>query len=150
MNIQRILFPTDFSHASDAALPLATALARDSGATLLIIHVQEPTPAYAMGELYYGVPEPTQHQLREMLEAIVPNDPTVLFEHHLVLGEPAKRLVRFAKEQNVDLIVMGTHGRRALSRLVMGSVAEAVVRRAPCPVLTFKPTAKRLATADAQ
>jgi nucleotide-binding universal stress UspA family protein len=143
MNINRILFSTDFSHASDAALPLATSLARDHDARLLIVHVQEPAPAYGGGEMYYGIPEPTSHQLREMLHQIVPADPDVCYEHHLITGIPSQALVEFAKEQDVDLIVMGTHGRSSLTRMLMGSVAESVVRRAPCPVLTLRPTAKQ-------
>jgi len=145
MNINKILFSTDFSHASDAALPLATSLARDHDAQLLIVHVQEPAPAYGGGEMYYGIPEPTSHQLAEMLHKIVPADPSVRFEHHLIVGAPPRALVEFAKEQDVDLIVMGTHGRKSIPRMLMGSVAESVVRRAPCPVLTLRPTAKQLA-----
>ena len=58
MHLKKILFPTDFSHTGDAALALATSMARDTGATLLIIHVEEPPMAYGGGEMYYGVPEP--------------------------------------------------------------------------------------------
>jgi nucleotide-binding universal stress UspA family protein len=56
----------------------------------------------------------------------------------MLLGEPAEEIIRFAKEENVDMIVMGTHGRTGFSRLLMGSVTEQVVRGAPCPVLTIK------------
>lgn len=73
-----------------------------------------------------------------MLEAVVPEDPNVKYEHRMVTGDPAGRIVELAEEENIDLIVMGTHGRTGLKRLLMGSVAEAVVRRAKCPVLTFK------------
>src|SRR5688500_4767050 len=128
MNIKKILFSTDFSHASDAALPLATSLARDHGAELLIVHVEEPSPAYGGGEMYYAL-GPTTDELKEMLHHVLPADPTVPCEHHLLMGTPAKSLVRFAKEHNIDVIVMGTHGRRALTHILMGSVAEAVVRR---------------------
>jgi len=142
MNIKKILFSTDFSHASDAALPLATSLARDHGAELLIVHVEEQAPAYGGGEVYYAL-GPTSDELKEMLHHVLPADSKVPCEHHLLTGTPAKALVRFAKEHNVDVIVMGTHGRRALSHILMGSVAEAVVRRAPCPVLTLRPMAKQ-------
>lgn len=138
MNMKKILFPTDFSHTGDAALKLATSMARDSGATLLIVHVEEPPVAYGGGEMYYGMPEPATDDLKRMLEAITPDDPQVAYEHRLITGDPPGALVRLAESENVDLIVIGTHGRTGLSRLLMGSVAEAVVRKAPCPVLTYK------------
>lgn len=138
MQAKKILFPSDFSHAGDAALEMATALARDTGATLLILHVEEPPPAYGGGELYYGVPDPVTEDLRKMLQAIRPADSRVPVQRRLVTGEPASTIAKVAEEEDVDLIVMGTHGRTGLSRLLMGSVAEAVVRRARCPVLTYR------------
>lgn len=138
MKMQKVLFATDFSHLSDEALPQATSLARDSGARLLIVHVEEPPTVYGEGAMYYGDLEPDQAALRAMLDKVVPADPNVPCEHHLLFGDPASELARFAEENNVDVIVMATHGRTGLMRLLMGSVAEAVVRRAPCPVFTFK------------
>jgi nucleotide-binding universal stress UspA family protein len=108
------------------------------------VHVEELPVAYGGGEAYYGTLGPTPQELRMMLEAIRPTDPTVACEHHLIPGEPASALVGFAEEKNVDLIVMGTHGRTGLKRILMGSVAEAVVRSAPCPVLTYRQPAKKL------
>ncbi len=64
MKAKKIIFPTDFSHCGDAALKMATSLARDSGATLLIVHVEEPPVAYGGGEMYYGVPDPASEDLR--------------------------------------------------------------------------------------
>lgn len=138
MQVKKILFPTDFSHCSDAALPVATSLARDSGATLLIVHAEEPPMAYGGGEMYYGIPDPVTEDLRNMLKKVVPADPSVPYEHHLVVGDPATSISELAKSQGADLIVMGTHGRTGLRRLLMGSVAEAIVRRAPCPVFIMK------------
>ena len=138
MNVKKILFPTDFSHTRDAAFALAASLARDTGAKLLIVHVEEPPVAYGGGELYYGVPEPQTEDLKAMLHKIVPPDPKIEYEHRLITGDPAGAIPRLAEEEHVDMIVMGTHGRSGLSRLLMGSVAEAIVRRAPCPVLTYK------------
>ena len=140
MKAKKIIFPTDFSHCGDAALKMATSLARDAGATLLIVHVEEPPVAYGGGEMYYGVPDPASDDLRRMLQAVVPTDPNVPYEHRLITGDPSTAIARLAEEENADLIVMGTHGRTGLTRLLMGSVAEAVVRRAPCPVLTYKQT----------
>jgi nucleotide-binding universal stress UspA family protein len=139
MQADKILFPTDFSPASEDALRWATALARDSGATLSIVHVEEPPMAYGGGEMYIALDdEETRGQLRRMLGNVVPLDHNVRFEHKLLVGDPATAIVDAAAQENADLIVMGTHGRTGLSRLLMGSVAEAVVRRAKCPVLTVK------------
>lgn len=145
MNAKTILFPTDFSHSGDAALTMATALARDTGATLLILHVEEPPAAYGGGELYYGMPEPATKDLLALLDQVKPSDPKVPFKHRMVTGEPAGAIVRVAEEEEADMIVLGTHGRTGLSRLLMGSVAEAVVRRAKCPVLTYREPAKTAA-----
>ena len=147
MNMQKILFPTDFSHAGDAALQFATSLARDTGATLLIVHVEEPPAAYGGGELYYGVPEPAHDELRRMLHEVVPVDPAVPYEHRLVTGDPANAIVNLAEMEGADLIIMGTHGRTGLTRLLMGSVAELVVRRSKCPVLTYRQPAQQPAGA---
>ena len=133
MHAKKIMVPTDFSHSSDAALAYATILARQTGGTLLIVHAEEPAKVYGGGELYDG-------ELQRMLDEILPTDPVVPCEHRLLSrsGSFATRILRFAKKEKVDLIVMGTHGRTGIKRLLMGSVAEAVVRGAPCPVLILK------------
>jgi len=138
MDVKKILFPTDFSHTGDAAMKMATSLARDTGASLLIIHVEEPPTAYSGGEMYYGMLEPATHELERMLHKVVPNDESVSYEHRLITGDPARAITRLAESEGIDLIVMGTHGRTGLSRMAMGSVAEAVVRRATCSVMTYK------------
>jgi nucleotide-binding universal stress UspA family protein len=138
MSERKILFPTDFSHTGDAALELATSLARERGAKLLIVHVEEPPAAYGCGEMYYGMPDPVTEDLEKMLEQVVPTDPDVPCEHLMVTGDPAAAITRVAEEEGVELIVMGTHGRTGLMRLLMGSNAELVVRHATCPVLTYK------------
>jgi len=138
MRTPKILFPTDFSKLGQAAVEMATSLARDRGATLVIAHVEEPPLAYVGGELYYGIEEPDREDLERMLLEVVPTDPNVRYEHRLVSGAPARAIVDLAREEEVDLIVMPTHGRTGLLRLLMGSVAEEVVRKAHCPVLTVK------------
>jgi len=145
MKPRTILIPTDFSTASDAALPHAEAVAKQQSASLLILHVEEPPLAYGGGELYYGLPEPDSDRLLEMLEAVKPSDPAVPHTHRLTIGDPAGEIVRIAAEEGVEMIVMGTHGRTGVSRMLMGSVAEAVVRRAPCPVLVYRTAAGTLA-----
>ena len=138
MEAKKIVFPTDFSHASDAGLSYATSIARDKGARMIVVHVEEPPIVYGSGELYYGMPEPDTDALKKMLEAVVPTDTSVSCVHRLLSGDPATEIVRLAEEEGAEVIVMGTHGRTGLKRLLMGSVAEAIVRRATCPVFTYK------------
>lgn len=143
MKIKTILFPTDFSTCSDAGLEYATALARDTGALLLIVHVEEHPVAYGVGEMYYGAFEPDRKRLQAMLDKVIPSDPKVKYEHHLLTGEPADAIATYAKERDADLIVMSTHGRGGVMRILMGSVAESLIRQAQCPVLTLRdPEAK--------
>jgi nucleotide-binding universal stress UspA family protein len=149
MNARRILFPTDFSTLSDAALEHAATLAKERGAELLIVHVAEPPAAYGGGEMYYGLANPDTPELKRMLQAVVPSDPQVPCEHRLLSGDPAEEIARIAEEEQVELVVMGTHGRTGFKRLLMGSVAEAVVRRAKVPVLTLKAPAAKHARAGA-
>jgi len=144
-----IVFPTDFSTASDAALEHAAALAKSTGASLLIVHVEEPPLAYGGGELYYGIPEPDSERILRMLEDVKPKDSSVPFTHRLAMGDPAGEIVRIAEDEKADMIVLGTHGRTGVTRLLMGSVAEVVVRRAPCPVLVYRESPARLAEAKA-
>lgn len=139
MKANKILVPVDFSEGSDLALDWATVLARDTGATLLIVHVEAvPLTAAGGGEFIYAVPEPPTQELAERLENVLPKDPQVPSMHRMLTGDPARAILRTAESDDVDLIVMGTHGRRGISRLLMGSVAEEVVRKAPCAVLTVK------------
>jgi nucleotide-binding universal stress UspA family protein len=136
MQIQTILFPTDFSPASEAALDYAISLARDANAKLLLLHIAEPLPVY--GDVpYYGVPEPDKAELERRLHA-VSVDTRLRVERRLVAGYPAEQILAEAAKDAVDMIVMGTHGRTGLTRLLMGSVAERVVRGATCPVLAVK------------
>ena len=137
MNAKKILVPTDFSYSGQSALDFATSLARTSGAKLLIVHSEELPVAFGAGEFALGA-LPDADELRALLAAVVPSDPAVPYEHWLLSGDPASQIVQLADDEHVDLIVMGTHGRTGLTRVLMGSVAEAVVRRAGCPVLTIK------------
>jgi nucleotide-binding universal stress UspA family protein len=141
MNAPKILFPTDFSTTGQTALELATSLARDRGAKLVIAHVEEPPMAYGGGEFYYGIDMPDRKELEKMLSGVVPTDPSVGCEHRLLVGSPATAIVYLAEKEGVEMIVMPTHGRTGLMRVLMGSVAEEVVRKATCPVLTVKAAA---------
>ncbi|MEX2188942.1 MAG: universal stress protein [Pirellulales bacterium] len=137
MKARKIVFATDFSPSSDAALATAVSLTRESNATLVLVHVQEPPMAFGGGEAYIG-PTETEDELSDMLGRLVADEAGITVERRLVVGEPAHEIVRLAEENGADLIVIGSHGRTGVSRLLMGSVAEAVVRRAKCPVLTIK------------
>ena len=138
--IHTILHPTDFSDRAGFAFRVACALARDFGARLLVLHVEQP-PLLTLGGMP-GVPpvadEYGGEELEEQLLRLRPPDPAVPADHCLRQGDPAAEIVRLAREYPCDLIVLGTHGRGGLGRLLLGSVAEAVVRQAPCPVLTVR------------
>jgi nucleotide-binding universal stress UspA family protein len=133
-----ILHPTDFSESSRAALEVARSLARDHGARLVILHVT--APAILMDGTVAGEIDPST--LRAALEDLRArlDGPDLKFpiETRLVLGSDREEILRTAEEIGVDMIVMGTHGRTALGRLLMGSVAESVLPRAACPVMVVK------------
>jgi nucleotide-binding universal stress UspA family protein len=135
--IKSILHPTDFSPQADYAYRLACALARDYSARLIVMHVKMlPTVAYGEFAALPPEPEETMENLKERLMELKPRDCAV--EYVLTEGVPAEEIVNVARDKQCDLILMGTHGRTGLGRLLMGSVAELVVRRASCPVLTVK------------
>ena len=139
MNTRKILFPCDLSTKEAEALKYAASLARERAAELLIVHVNEPPVVYGEGMYYYGVPEPDSKAIETMLAAVRPEIADVKYEHRLVDGDPATEIVALAKREGVELIVMSSHGRTGLGRLLMGSVAETVMREAECPVLIVKP-----------
>src|SRR5215207_5511787 len=107
MNAKKILLPVDFSTAGDAALKMATMLARDSGATLIVLHVEEPPLAYGGGELYYGLVEPDRTEITRMLHEVKPSDPNIPVVYRLVTGDPAASVVQAAEEEEADFIVVG-------------------------------------------
>ena len=149
--VQCILHPTDFSPRSQHSFRYACLLARELDARLIVLHVVPPPPIAVQGEMMAYLP-PSEWQLdemREKLNAMQSEEPTLTIEHFLEEGDPASVILKVAETTPCDLIVMGTHGRTGLSRLVMGSVAEAVVRKAHCAVLTVKvPTENAGASAD--
>src|SRR4051794_16783690 len=137
--IRTILLPTDFSEASAAAFQLACSLARDHGSRIIALHVVPlPVAPYDMGGWVAIEPEGYRDELLARLRSVRPAVPEVPVEYGLADGDPPAEIVRIAGETPCDLIVMGTHGRRGLTRLVLGSVAEEVLRKAPCPVVTVK------------
>ena len=139
LKIQTILHPTDFSQGSDPAFRLACSLARDHGSRVVVLYVRAPATV-AYGELGPIVPDPvwTPADVKAALAALHLPDPGVEAEYRVNEGEPAAEIIRLARELGANLIAMGTHGRSGLGRILLGSVAEAVLRRAPCPVLTLR------------
>jgi universal stress protein A len=139
LKIKTILHPTDHSKSAEHALAFAGALARDYGAHLLLLHVlPEPDP---VAEFVSPSP-PTDYadlaqQAFHELEAVAGPMPEKTVDSALIVGDVAKSIVKVAIEKQVDLIVMGSHGRTGLKRLLLGSIAEEVLRHAPCPVLTL-------------
>jgi len=142
MATKKILVPCDFSTSGNAAFEYATKLAHETGARLIIVHVQELPMVYGEGSYYYGAPEPDSSELRKMLHDVKPMEHDVVFEHRLLEGDPAVRIAALAKAEDIDLIVMSSHGRTGLGRVLLGSIAESVMRHAECPVLIVKPTVK--------
>ena len=144
--IRQILAPTDFSECSKQAIAYAYELAQAFGATLVLLHVVEELPAY-IGFIPPGgaamLRADLERQARLDLAQVVPEAEAAEVEvtRQVVVGSPSHEIVQVAAAEKVDLIVIATHGRTGFSHLVMGSVAERVVRTAPCPVMTIRPMA---------
>jgi nucleotide-binding universal stress UspA family protein len=138
--LKKVLIPHDFSETSEAAVRYAIALAHNFGAQLYLIHVSDKARFEMATEFPLGLDGTLEDAVRErMLKILSPREQVEfkpVFEFRS--GSPAAEIVKFAREQNIDLIVMGTHGRGFVAHVVMGSVAEKVVRTAPCPVLTVR------------
>jgi nucleotide-binding universal stress UspA family protein len=136
--IRTILHPTDFSPEAERAFQLACSLARDYGATLVVLHVF-PLPISHGEVVARRQPDGVEEALWTRLHGMKPSDPKVTVDYRLEEGNAVPQILRVAGECNCELIVMGTHGRSGLGRLLLGSVAEQVVRQAPCAVLTVRP-----------
>jgi nucleotide-binding universal stress UspA family protein len=136
--IRLILHPTGFSEGSEAPLQVARLLARDQGARLILLHVT-PNEVVLEGTIAVGIdPRADRDSLEVIRERLEGPDLKYPVEVRLARGWPATEILRVAEEVECGLIVMGTHGRTGLGRLLMGSEAEAVLRRAGCPVLVVK------------
>jgi nucleotide-binding universal stress UspA family protein len=144
---KRICCPIDFSDASRAAMEVAADLARRSGADLVLLHAY-PIPGYtfpdgsvvASPKMMQDLADQAERHLQEWRgdAAKIAGSPVTTQK---AIGEPAAEIVAFARSAGVDLVVVGTHGRTGIEHALMGSVAERVVRRAHCPVLTVRPPA---------
>jgi len=134
-----ILVPIDFSETSDAALKYAVEMAQAFGAQLYLMHVPGKTGEHFEANFPIGRFETAAQERLGTLPRLSPEEIARLRpEYALRIGTPAEEIVRYADARDVDLIIMGTHGRSGVAHLLMGSVAEQVVRMAPCPVLLVR------------
>jgi nucleotide-binding universal stress UspA family protein len=146
INLKQILAPTDFSDASANALRYAKAFAESFDAGIHLLHVVEDPAIYAWVPPEGPVPPTTlireemEKHVRVQLNGLLTDEERQRYRAQVVqrTGNAFVEIVRYAKEQNIDLIVMGTHGRGPIAHMLLGSVAEKVVRKAPCPVLTVR------------
>ena len=143
--LKSILVATDFGEASGAALAYGRELARTFGATLHVLHVADDVYVRLGGDAYMAVLPELQRGLevaaqKQLDELLIDNDPVPLPVKTAVItsSATAAAIVQYARDLDIDLIVVGTHGRGAMAHLLMGSVAERVVRSASCPVLTVR------------
>jgi nucleotide-binding universal stress UspA family protein len=149
--VKRILVPHDFSETSNTAMKYGLELTRLFGAKLHVVHIGEKAQAEVEMEFPLGLDTSVEVAARErLLKILTPAEKKELNpEFVLRAGAPAAEIVRYAREEAIDLIVMGTHGRGFVAHAVIGSVAERVVRTAPCPVLTVGPPERELITSEA-
>lgn len=143
-NIQQILVPHDFSETAEHALAYALALAERFGARVTVLHAYE-VPSYGYPDAVAASYEFSSAMERAAAVALKGVEdrarrPNITLDTLLRRGTPWVEIAAAAKERKVDMIVMGTHGRRGVARALLGSVAEKVVRTAPCPVLTVHGT----------
>jgi len=148
----RILVPVDLTEGSRAVLDYALQLARPFGATVDVIHVWEP-PQYVAPDLLVAAPgwnslsleqvavDTARKEMTTLLQGL--EVPPVPVKQRVLVGEAASTILELTEKEGFDLVVMGTHGRRGLPRLLLGSVAQKLVSRAPCPVLTLHVAAEK-------
>jgi nucleotide-binding universal stress UspA family protein len=144
--ISNILVPTDFTDPSDAALNYGRELARAFGAALHVLHVADYAETCGVVGAGYIGPSPTLSRREQLVTQAVRDRLNDLFDEsdrrrlnvHVsaVTGEAVREILRYTHEQKIDLMVMGTRGRTGIAHLILGSVAEHVLRKSPCPVLT--------------
>jgi nucleotide-binding universal stress UspA family protein len=146
LNVKNILVATDFSDCSDSALRYGRELAHRFGARLHLLHALELPPLQLVGTEALVTMSPElrveiEAEARANLDRLVTRDDRRTLGAVTAIRDrqtPTEAITRYAADENIDLIVLGTHGRHGFSRLIMGSVAEKVVRSAPCPVLTVR------------
>jgi nucleotide-binding universal stress UspA family protein len=141
-----ILCPTDFSENSTVALRIARDLAQQNQATLIVLHVADTLGPEGLGFVEAETrlqPEGHVADLWRELHQLAPAEPDLTLRRLLREGDPAQVIEQVVREESCDLVVLGTHGRTGLEHLLMGSIAERIIRRCPCPVLVVKYPAVR-------
>jgi nucleotide-binding universal stress UspA family protein len=145
IDLHRILVPTDFSKQSQNALKYAAAFAEKFGAELYLLHVVQDLAVFIPDML--TVAPPVVPSVKELTDAVYVAFDRIVEDNQLAAvtihrevreGSPFSEIVRFAREENIDLIILSTHGHTGLAHMLLGSVTEKVVRKAPCPVLTVR------------
>lgn len=138
IEIKKILFPTDFSPFAVHALDYAAAMAQEFDATLYMLYVEEVLP-YIPGDPERKFPDPAEVEkhAQNQMESDIGKHGAITTKRFVARGIPADEICAFAKAQEINLIVMATHGRTGLKHVLMGSTTEKVVRKAPCPVLSI-------------
>lgn len=144
MEINKILFATDFSDGSSLALPYAVDMAKRYSAKLYFVHVIYDVakttgwyvPHVSMDEMYKDMEKSARTELEKTFIEEMGDSKDV--EHVVLRGTPYEEITKFAETNNMDIIVLGTQGRKGLDRMLFGSTAEQVVRHAPCPVLSVR------------
>jgi universal stress protein A len=137
MSWSKILLSTDFSTHSYEGLRMAEMLAHQSNAELLIVHVLDSSESHEQND--WPDTEAANRDLERWLLEPTPPSSNLTVSHALLEGNPAEEIVRCARQRQVDLIVMGSHGRTGIPRALMGSVTTQVLHHAPCDVLTVRP-----------
>lgn len=141
--IRKIIVPIDFLEHTDQLVEFALYIAKQLGATLRFTHIIEPPHNYgyyeypSLGALTEEVAEHTEKQMKSLVEKNRENCPGC--EGNILRGNIVDSIVNYAKDEKADLIIIGTHGRKGLEKMWLGSVAERVIKRAPCPTLTCNP-----------
>ncbi|MBM3264158.1 MAG: universal stress protein [candidate division Zixibacteria bacterium] len=144
IQIKRILYPTDFSESSEHALTYALSFAEQYGAAVYLLHVIEPITAvpaiyFDPAMTFEDRPE-LEKNVEQLLNEAVPKEVKERIEIKPLIrrGAPFLEIIRTAREEEIDLIIIATHGRTGLAHMLLGSTAERVVQKAPCPVLSVK------------
>ena len=145
--LKQVLVAVDFDEMSNVALNYARSLARTFGARLHVLHVMENPFMRPMANDPHAIEAGIT---RRLLDTLTDEDRTVLHAVPVLRTSdaPAEEIAKYAQAEQIDLIVLGTHGRPGVAHFLMGSVAERVVRTAPCPVLTLRLPEREFVTAD--
>lgn len=144
MEIKKILFPTDFSEGAKNALPYAVDMARTYGAKLYLMHVIYDiatasglhVPHTSIDQMYAEIQANAQKELERF--GLKEREGLSDVEYSVKRGVPYEEILKFAKDNNINLIVIGTHGRKGIDRVLFGSTAERVVRNSSCPVMSVR------------